>query len=344
MKEPASIFIAMPLYRGTEHVAQALDSIRRQSFAGFKVLISVDGDDLASAEACRPFLEDRRFEMVVHSQRLGWAGNMNFLASRFEGDFFCYWQHDDHCEPNYLERLHRHASLHPEASAIYCDMQVYGEENRVIRRESVTGFALQRVLAQIDDPNVPAIRCLIRSEALRNSVPIHFAGTWVLSLARSGELHRVPELLYHRRSRPDALSFTMPHEPAGVMWRASLDWGTSVAANVLPLIAPGEHLKLLCLVLDRILADKVKAKLKYRFQGTTGKLRVMFIQRLLEEIETALGRSGGQIVMDREELARALSTRQARTEIEALLAQALASRDNGEKGAIEAEYRPAAAR
>jgi glycosyltransferase involved in cell wall biosynthesis len=337
MDKPATIFIAMPLYQGSEHVAQALDSIRRQTFDDFKVLISVDGNDQASGQACRPFLSDRRFEIVIQPERLGWAGNMNFLASRFQGDFFCYWQHDDHCAPSYLETLYRHASIHPEASAIYCDMQVYGAEDRLIRRGSVTGFALERVLSQIDEPNVPAIRCLIRAEALRSSIPIHYAGSWVLSLARSGELHRVPELLYFRRSRPYALSFTMAREPAAVMWRASLDWGTSVVANVHPLITRGEHLKLLCLVLDRVLADKVKAKLKYSFKGTSRKLQVKFVRQLLDEI-SLLSISGGTSGFDREELVRTLRRRVAPSDMESLLLEALTTFETVDDEAISAEY------
>jgi glycosyltransferase involved in cell wall biosynthesis len=345
MDKPACVFISMPLYRGTEHVAQALDSIRQQTFTDFKVLISVDGNDHASADACRPFLSDRRFEIVIQPERLGWAGNMNFLAGRFDGEFFCYWQHDDHCAPKYLEALCRYASLHPEASAVYCDMQVYGEEDRLICRDSVTGFALERVLLQIDKPHVPAVRCLIRAKALRESLPIGaHAGIWLFSLARSGEFHRVPEILYFRRERTDSLAFTMPREPADVMWRASLDWATGVVANVHPLITPGEHLKLLCLVLDRVLGGKIKAKLKYRFEGTSRKLQVAFARHFTEEATSLLARSGEKPGLDPEELVRTLRARKAASDVEALLLEALTTRETLPDKAISAEYRPPAHR
>jgi glycosyltransferase involved in cell wall biosynthesis len=278
-----TIFVAMPLYMGWEHVGQALRSLQTQTYANYRVLISVDGGDERSYDACTPFLSDSRFDIVLHSNRLGWAGNLNFLASHLREDFFCYWQHDDHCDPEYLEKLAIYAVANPGASAIYCDMEVYGEENRIIRQPSVTGFALERVLSQVKNPNVAAIRCLIRADALKASMPIKPGSIWVISLARSGELHRLPEILYHRRIRPDSLSFTMLGEPPTVLWRASLDWGLAVLENVGALTEEGDRTKLFVMVVDYLATGKVRLKQWYNLASASYALKVKFVRQLLDE-------------------------------------------------------------
>jgi glycosyltransferase involved in cell wall biosynthesis len=101
------ILIGMPAFRGVDHIHEALQSISNQDHRDFCVLISVDDSDFETAAACEPFLKDSRFSLVVQNHRLGWAGNINWLMSQPDFDFFCYWQHDDFTSANYIS-THAH--------------------------------------------------------------------------------------------------------------------------------------------------------------------------------------------------------------------------------------------
>lgn len=90
----ARILIGMLAFHGADVIREALDSIGKQDHSKFRVLISVDGGDAEAAAACEPFLDDPRFSLVVQPRRLGWAGNINWLMSQPDYDFFCFWQHD----------------------------------------------------------------------------------------------------------------------------------------------------------------------------------------------------------------------------------------------------------
>ena len=50
------IFIGVPVYHGWEFVDETLRSIQAQEFHDFRVLISVDANDLRSAEICSRYL------------------------------------------------------------------------------------------------------------------------------------------------------------------------------------------------------------------------------------------------------------------------------------------------
>ena len=118
--------MGLPVYKGADLIAKALDCLQRQTFGNFEAIISVDGNDMETAAACRPFLTDPRFRMVVHPERLDWVGNFNWLLQQDLQEFFCYRQHDDTTAPEFFEVLLQTADKEPNAAAIYCDCQYSG--------------------------------------------------------------------------------------------------------------------------------------------------------------------------------------------------------------------------
>ena len=204
------ITVGVPLYKGADLVAKALDCLQRQTFGNFEVIISVDGNDLESAAACRPFLADPRFRMVVHPERLDWVGNFNWLLQQDLKEFFCYRQHDDTTAPEFFEVLLRVADQEPQAAAIYCDCQMSGGRNDIEIAPSIKGEPLDRMFQYIARRSYlqPAVqvRGLIRSAAIRQaglvrSTEFRAASQvfgWLANLLRWGDFTRVPEPLYYR--------------------------------------------------------------------------------------------------------------------------------------------------
>ena len=117
------ITVGLPVYKGKDLIAKALDCLQRQTFDNFEVIISVDGNDVQTATACEPFLADLRFRMIVHRERLDWVGNFNWLLQQNMHEFFCYRQHDDTTAPEFFDVLLKIADKEPSAAAIYCDCQ-----------------------------------------------------------------------------------------------------------------------------------------------------------------------------------------------------------------------------
>jgi GT2 family glycosyltransferase len=192
-------------------VAETLHSIREQTHRDLRVVISVDGPDPESEEACRPFLEDARFRMVVQPENLGWAQNISWLMDQVETPFWCYQQQDDLLDPRYLETLVEHARTAPKASIVYCDIKTFGDKDATLAQPSLTGTPFARQLTQLVERHAAvAFRGLTRLDALRRvgGVPTNEVGcfscdtAWVSAAARYGEHHRVPVSLYFKRYHP----------------------------------------------------------------------------------------------------------------------------------------------
>lgn len=208
MSGPETVTLGVPAYRGAAFIAETLASVQAQTHEDLRVLVSVDGPDQATADACRPFLEDPRFTLVVQPENRGWVGNFNWLVDRAETAFWCYLQQDDLIDTTYLEALVTAARRHPQASVLYCDMQTFGDRVQPVTMPSVGGSSSGRQLALIYDhfAAVP-LRGLCRLQSLRDAGRLRhneaddFASdaVWMSGMARAGELIRVPETLYRKR-------------------------------------------------------------------------------------------------------------------------------------------------
>jgi glycosyltransferase involved in cell wall biosynthesis len=202
------VFIAVPVFRGQELAPETLRSIRDQTFGDYRVLISIDGGDAASAEACRPFTADPRFSMVVQPGRLGWPGNLNWLIDRCDCPYFCYWQQDDLAATNYLEALRAELLAHPAAAIAYADVQWFGAR---FGRDSVPGLhgsPARRLLAHVEAIRYEPLRGLMRAEHLPRPDAIPVSGdqscqeefVFLAAMAARGEFRRVADTMYFKRA------------------------------------------------------------------------------------------------------------------------------------------------
>jgi hypothetical protein len=149
----------------------------------------------------------------MQKEQLGWTGNINWLYSQAEGDFFFYNQQDDHTAPTFLETLVATADREPQAASVYCDMQHFGGRTELLSQPSIRGTAFERVIAHIEQLNHACFHGLIRTQAVHAIGPMKTTEfdnyavdvVWVAKLARWGELIRVPEALYFKEIDPETV-------------------------------------------------------------------------------------------------------------------------------------------
>jgi GT2 family glycosyltransferase len=210
MTHTGQILVGVPVYQAWEFVAETLHSLQAQTFEDFSVLLSVDGNDEQSVEACRPWLADPRFRLEVQRERLGWVGNINWLLSQARHPFFCYYPHDDVTDPGYFAALIEESRRQPAAGACYCDVRFFGDRSDVVTGTSILGDSVSRVLAQLETLYFGPFRGLVRQEAVRATGLLRLNGfesfmedvVWTVKLARHAEMRHVPKALLHKRWHP----------------------------------------------------------------------------------------------------------------------------------------------
>lgn len=255
------ITVGIPVYNGSEHVGAALQCLQQQTFRDFEAIISVDGNDQTTADACRPFLGDERFRMVVQPERLDWFGNINWLLQQPLGEFFCYRQHDDTTAPEFFEVLVGTADAKPDAAAVYTDCQWMGGRSDVEIAPSIEGDTLYRLRQHIVQKYPVAVRGLIRREAIQQAGPIRadeFRGlsevfVWLAKVLRWGSFIRVPQALYYRLDHTGNFHkeyFDWPAERKRASWTTLF---TGLLEATMPVCTtPEERLFFQQFILDRI--------------------------------------------------------------------------------------------
>lgn len=202
------ITVCVPVWNGAAFVNDTLACIARQSFTDFRVLVSLDRGDDGSEAICRRFLADRRFELVVQPDRLGWVGNVNFLIGQVATEFFCITPHDDLLHRDYLARVYGLAAADPAIANAYSDIATFGDDHVHIVQPEVRGDRLRRLLdVLLNHDDSVAFRGLVRRLGPddRPLLPTGLVGdfaadtVWLVDLAARGELRRVPGGLYRKR-------------------------------------------------------------------------------------------------------------------------------------------------
>jgi glycosyltransferase involved in cell wall biosynthesis len=207
------VSIGMPVFNGDNYLAGALDSILRQTYSDFELIISDNASTDRTGEICREYASsDARIRYVRNEANLGAARNYNRVFALSSGKYFKWASHDDLCAPEFLERcvevLDREASVvlsysrtsiideHGKPIRTYCDD--FNLNSPLPHERFHRVFAANRMLNPIAG--------VVRSETLKRTRLIaNYAGSdavLLAELALRGEFHEVPECLFYRRVHP----------------------------------------------------------------------------------------------------------------------------------------------
>ena len=259
------VTLGVPVFRGQDLLPVILECLRTQTYSNLDVLISVDGGDEASAEACRPFLNDSRFRMHVQPTRLGWAGNTDWTMRHRRGEFYIYQQHDDQVSPTYVADLVKAATKWPQASICYSEMKVSGLQNLMIRDKSLLGTPLSRALTHLERLDTSMFRGLMRGSALDGTSGLlvndfdSFGSDHRLmtELAFAGEFRFVEGPTYFKRVHGQNLQMKFQHWPEERKRAAWASFGAWMAEVIVP-AAPSlqERWRHFYIVLDRFLVAR----------------------------------------------------------------------------------------
>lgn len=96
--------ILIPVYNVEKYLAKCLDSVLKQTFTDYEVIIVDDGSTDNSGRICDEFTKDERFH-VYHKENSGLLITRRYSIKRAKGDYFLFLDSDDFWDPNLLETV-----------------------------------------------------------------------------------------------------------------------------------------------------------------------------------------------------------------------------------------------
>lgn len=124
--------IIVPVYNGEKYIQRCLDSIRKQTYKEFEVIIVDDGSYDGTGNLCDQSARmDARFR-VIHQKNAGVARARNVGLAQAKGDLV-FIDADDYVDSDYLEKLMEGFS-YSGVDICYCAGQDEDEEQNILSR------------------------------------------------------------------------------------------------------------------------------------------------------------------------------------------------------------------
>lgn len=113
---PSRVTVIIPTFNGVRYLVPCLESLHRQTFSAFRIVVVDDG---STDETIATLRRDFPAVGIIHFARNGGlARAQNAGITAAESEFVAVLNNDTEAEPTWLERLIAAADAHPEAWAV----------------------------------------------------------------------------------------------------------------------------------------------------------------------------------------------------------------------------------
>jgi glycosyltransferase involved in cell wall biosynthesis len=206
-----AVSLCIPAWQAEAFIEETLGYARIQTYPNLRILVSVDACDDRTLELChRVAATDSRIQVFSHRERLGWAGNVNFLLAQVDTPFFFFLWHDDIIAPHFIERLANGLIETPQAMSTYGNTRHFGAFSFITTGKSFVGPVVSRMIEVLTSPTLHGlVRCMMRREIIPMGLRIpQYEGRdyyenntgYFLKILACGPVVHVPEAEYQRRN------------------------------------------------------------------------------------------------------------------------------------------------
>jgi len=125
--------VGMPVYNADRFLAKSLDSILRQSFTDFELLISDNASTDRTEEICREYTSrDKRIRYFRNEKNMGAGWNFRRVYSEATGKYYKQAAHDDFLEPTFLEECITALEADPNLVLAHARTKVVSQKGELV--------------------------------------------------------------------------------------------------------------------------------------------------------------------------------------------------------------------
>ncbi|MGH7214259.1 MAG: glycosyltransferase family 2 protein [Tepidisphaeraceae bacterium] len=147
-KHRYKVAIGLPVYQGERYLAEAVESILRQTEGDFELIISDNASTDATEQVARAYASrDRRVRYVRNEQNFGVAENFNRAFRVSRSTYFRWAAYDDTLEPTYLQRCVERLDADPSLATCHSLTRRIDQHGRVL------GTLAEQTLSQSHRPS-----------------------------------------------------------------------------------------------------------------------------------------------------------------------------------------------
>lgn len=141
------VSVILPVYNGENYLRLAIESVSRQTFTDYELIIVDDGSVDATAEIVRAY-ESPRIR-YVRQENTGVSGAFNHGLRLATGRYISWLSHDDVFMPTKLEKQVQAISQSAGPSVCYTDIQMMDSEGKVFLNRSLPEHGREDALRNV---------------------------------------------------------------------------------------------------------------------------------------------------------------------------------------------------
>ncbi len=172
IQAPPKVSVCIPTYNYADYLPLAIESVLRQSFTDFELIIQDDCSSDNTVEVVERYLSDRRLIFQTNERNLGLAGNWNCCLSKAGGQYIKFIFADDllaspDCLAKMVSVLDRDRSVSLVSSArniidsqsrLVHVLSDFGRGSFAAEGHKITSYCLLRLTNSIGEPSAVMFR------------------------------------------------------------------------------------------------------------------------------------------------------------------------------------------
>ena len=196
------VSIIMPCYNDGKYICEAIDSIKKQTYKEWELIIIDDGSDDEDTIRTINLIKDNRIK-VLHTNHLRPAGARNHGIEKAGGKYILPLDSDDTIDETYIEKAVGILENNSNIGVVYCQADLFGEKQG---RWELPDYSFDKMLLD----NIVFVTSMFYKkdwEAVGGFSTSMAAGMedydfWLSIMSLGREIYQIPEILFHYRIKP----------------------------------------------------------------------------------------------------------------------------------------------
>jgi len=144
------VSVLMPTYKHSAYIRRAINSVLRQTFENWELIIVNDNSPDDTDKQVATFLKDKRIRYFKNRETVGeWASVLEALKFS-RGKYIAYLHSDDIWYPNHLQIMYDYLESHPDKYIVYTAFHGGGRYAKHLELSVPAGKAFENIPAEQD--------------------------------------------------------------------------------------------------------------------------------------------------------------------------------------------------
>ena len=205
--------IGVPVFNGEKTISRCIDSLLKQTFDDFKLIISDNASTDSTQKICEDYAKkDNRIQYIKQKKNIGQLTNFNFLLNNSATKYFMWAAADDNWDPHFVKKnldvLESDENIVGSIGKVTFDLDFKNKqntENHSVHRDLVlnmSGTYEDRIKSCLKLNQATPLYAIYRTAKLQKSTVFHEDGGYdlqmLLNVLEFGNLNVINEFLMHR--------------------------------------------------------------------------------------------------------------------------------------------------